>query len=251
MKLPARSALHDESLATLLAAIEVAPVEEVDWAKLYAGSLGAKPFLGAVEARQLPGQGLGLVASRPVKAGEVLLLERAWATSRTRGAASGVALAELADACARKLRSADVHERAVFWCLHGGKSEEDAWQRPELRLAAFRRYLRQMRGFTDPDLQLPAPPDQVQSAVSSRVASNSRRSETWNAHTLLLDETHALGGLWFAASLFNHSCCANITLSYALSKDGPGLQSSAVARAAIQGSLGTWTGCLKMLCFVH
>ena len=97
---------------------------------------------------------------------------------------------------------------------------EEGWQSPSLRLKIFEQHLHLLgqsdnaeAGYEEgPGPSLPAWPRQLQSAVSAIVASNSRRSEAWNALTLLLDETQALGGLWLVASLFNHSCCANVML---------------------------------------
>ena len=241
MQTRARSALHDDRVAALLTAIASAPEKlelpeprepDIDWTSFYGaeshgagGASGLSSFLGPIAARQLPGRGIGLVTTRNVRAGELLLLEAAWTTSSTKGAASSVAIAELTDACLRKLARAEEDERALFWCLHGAQqSGGDGWQSPNLRLAVFEQYLQRLnrsaKGSGPLSSPLPAWPSQnLQSAVSSRVASNSRRSETWNSLTLLLDETQALGGLWFGASLFNHSCCANVTLSYGFSKE--------------------------------
>ena len=226
MQLGARSALHDDRVAALLTALASAPLKrepDLDWAGLYSSGIQCSPYVGPVEARLLEGRGLGLVTSRPVQAGELLLLEEPWATSRSCGAASSAALPELTEACMQKLASAQINEQALFWSLHGQAcaSGTKAWQNPQLRLAIFQKYLCQMNdGNEGTDVKLPALPDrQLRNAVTSIVASNSRRTETWNSLTLLLDETQALGGLWFAASLFNHSCCANVTLSYGWSKD--------------------------------
>ncbi|CAE7578202.1 UACA [Symbiodinium sp. CCMP2592] len=241
MKVRARSALQDERVGALFSAIasaprtrEPPPPPDVDWPGFYGRNGrsggrngGGRSFVGPVEARQLPGRGIGLVTSRQVRAGELLLLEDAWATSTTKGAASNVAIAELAEACVKKLGTAGEMERALFWCLHG--TSEEGWQNPSLRLKIFEQHLHRLgqdntvAGYEEgPGPSLPAWPRQLQSAVSAIVASNSRRSEAWNALTLLLDETQALGGLWLVASLFNHSCCANVTLSYSLSEDRVG-----------------------------
>eukprot|EP00439_Symbiodinium_sp_Y106_P071852 s2412_g13.t1 len=245
MKVRARSALQDECVGALFSAIASAPrtreplPPDVDWAGFYGGRNGGsggrgggRSFVGPVEARQLPGRGIGLVTSRQVRAGELLLLEDAWATSTTKGATSNVAIAELEEACVKKLGTAGEMERALFWCLHGTSQVpvlgEEGWQSPSLRLKIFEQHLHRLgqsdnaeAGYEEgPGPSLPAWPRQLQSAVSAIVASNSRRSEAWNALTLLLDETQALGGLWLVASLFNHSCCANVTLSYSLSEDG-------------------------------
>ncbi|CAE7861805.1 SMYD3 [Symbiodinium necroappetens] len=256
MKPRARSALQDERVGALFSAIASAPqkreqpLPDMDWAGFYdrkSGSSGrsrrSSTFVGPMEARQLPGRGIGLVTSREVRAGELLLLEDAWATSATKGAASIVAIAELAEACVKKLGSAGEAERALFWCLHGtnqvGAVGEEGWQSPNLRLKIFEQYLHRLgqsgnEAGREDGPSLPAWPRQLQSAVSAIVASNSRRSEAWNSLTLLLDETQALGGLWFVASLFNHSCCANVTLSYSLWEDGITL----VARAAVDLAQG-------------
>eukprot|EP00438_Fugacium_kawagutii_P007584 Skav225342 [mRNA] locus=scaffold3721:30122:30862:+ [translate_table: standard] len=236
----ARSAYHDERLVAVCNAINLtcqkaaqAPAIPVaDWIQFYgSGSVTSKlkqlkPCVGPIAVQHFEGRGLGLVATCKIDAGDVLLIENAFALSTTCNAPISKAMAELTGACCNKVESlaTPLVEREAFWCLHsddGDKSLKDI----QVRTKAFQTYFAQLNSGTIEEESLGTDPSSHggqknrEKIVASIVSSNSRKTEHWNPWTLLLDESESLGGLWLAASLFNHSCLGNVVVSYGSSKD--------------------------------
>lgn len=258
----ARSNLFDERLARLVlrlagqndsstvspqppSAAEVAARDATyDWAGLYAGVSPREevpPFLGALSVKELPARGLGFVAARDIEPGELLLVEECWALSPLQPeqpAGEG-----LLDACLAKLRdvAVDDEEKAVVICMHGSSRSAAAIEGSiDDRVSVFRRYVSRVQDLSNGSHPTPnAKPTkqgiQMSSDQDSRsnlagvLASNARKTESWDPHTLLLDESGARGGLWLLSSLFNHSCQGNVALSYCHAPDSSPLL---VARAA-------------------
>lgn len=231
----ARSAYHDERLVAVCNAINltcqkaaqanVTAIPVADWIQFYgSGSLTSKllkGYVGPIAVQHFEGRGLGLVATCKINAGDVLLIENAFALSTTRNAPISKAMAELTGACCNKVDSlaTPLVEREAFWCLHsddGDKSLKDI----QIRTKAFEAYFAQLNSGTIEEESLRTDPSshaglqKREKVVASIVSSNSRKTEHWNPWTLLLDESESRGGLWLAASLFNHSCLGNVVVSY-------------------------------------
>ncbi|CAL1167829.1 unnamed protein product [Cladocopium goreaui] len=258
----ARSAVYDHTLVTIFNAIKVceqisqtpatpatvatpAPtVTQVDWIQFHGGNGGfhldtntkPKSYVGPIAVHEFEGRGLGLVATRKITAGDVLLIEDAFAMSSTCGALISQATAELARTCCNKFAVATPLEMSAFWCLHSQSDcQNPNWKEIGRRKTIFEEYLAHLHAgeIHNNSMQsryVPKPCLEKQDkAVASIVSSNSRKTEHWNAWTLLLDESESLGGLWLAASLFNHSCLGNVVINYGSSKE---CGSTLVARAA-------------------
>ena len=251
----ARSAVYDHTLVAIFNAIKVceqisqttatpatpatvataAPtVTPVDWIQFHGGNGGfhldtntkPKSYVGPIAVHEFEGRGLGLVATRKITAGDVLLIEDAFAMSSTYGALISQATAELAQTCCNKFALATPLEMSAFWCLHSQSDcQNPNWKEIGRRKTIFEEYLAHLHAgeIHNNSMQsryVPKPCLEKQDkAVASIVSSNSRKTEHWNAWTLLLDESESLGGLWLAASLFNHSCLGNVVINYGSSKE--------------------------------
>ena len=231
----ARSSVFDERLVAVSNAIKVcehvtAPplgAPEIDWIQFYNGNIKARTaYVGPIAVRQVEGRGLGLVATCRVNAGDVLLIESAFALSSTHNAPISQTTAELAAACCKKLDNlkTPLLEKMTFWCLSQSNCK-NSWADVGVRKKIFEQYFAKLNSdeVEEESLQslqsVPGAPSEKPEAVASIVSSNSRKTESWNSWTLLLDESEALGGLWLGASLFNHACLANVVVSYGSSKD--------------------------------
>ena len=90
-------------------------VTPVDWIQFHGGNGGfhldtntkPKSYVGPIAVHEFEGRGLGLVATRKITAGEVLLIEDAFAMSSTCGALISQATAELARTCCKQICPCD------------------------------------------------------------------------------------------------------------------------------------------------
>eukprot|EP00929_Paragymnodinium_shiwhaense_P085556 TRINITY_DN45971_c0_g1_i2.p1 TRINITY_DN45971_c0_g1~~TRINITY_DN45971_c0_g1_i2.p1 ORF type:complete len:424 (-),score=82.73 TRINITY_DN45971_c0_g1_i2:74-1345(-) len=275
--LPVRSSLRDERIERTLARILLGGGDlsddgsslprfedppAYDWASIYAVDSAAHPgsvpsFVGAVDVKALPQRGLGLVAARDLAAGELLLVEPAWALGAAQDASkAGCNSAELLRACQRRLAeksgstSAQNLERVVLSNLHGDRvpsgSEERQKEAAEERLLVFRTYLAWLRSAAEEKKQAVLSKISLgdstlsEQRLSDILGRNARKTESWDAWTLLVDESKAGGGLWLLASLFNHSCLGNVNITYAYSgfNVADGRPDMLVARAAVRIAKG-------------
>lgn len=183
----ARSSLYEPRLVAVHAAVERCSVPDVDWPSFYTSG-SAPGYVGPVELEEVPGKGLGLVATERLELGRLILVETSFA----------LASAEpLPAACAARLRDSSEVQRAAFWSLSGEVVG---------RRAALRRYL----GLQQGEVQGAGAPQMIEGIVQR----NGRRTEYWSPWSLLLEEARCRAGLWLAASLFNHGCMGNVAITY-------------------------------------
>lgn len=229
----ARSASHDKRLVAVFDAIRVCEqrtVPVIDWTRFYGEEVGvsAPSYVGPVAIHEFEGRGLGLIATCKISPGEVVLIEDSFGLSSTPNGPIQKAKTELVEACCNKLGSVDTPllYKATFWCLHSEDEETrwEGWKQTSFRKSVLHKYFDHLNSAESANgtyngLEQP-PPDWGKSkkSVASVVSLNSRKTERWNPWTLLLDESKSLGGLWLAASLFNHSCLGNIVVSYGAGK---------------------------------
>lgn len=229
---------------------------DYDWHARFAGVACQRivPFVGPLDVSPLRDRGLGLVALRDIEAGELLLVEEAWVLStETYGVGDPRAAEALVELCEARLLdlAVDAAEKELVSGLHGADFAGDVVSEAalEIRTLLFRSYLHRVQSRGGPATAPPsaaggeAPsksPSVPRALLRQIVALNARRTESWNARTLLLDEEDARGGLWLIASLFNHSCCGNVTLSYCSpGHEGAARVGALVARAAVALRAGT------------
>ena len=226
----ARSGLHDARVIAVFNAIKACEQPEppvVDWIQFYTtgglNSIGS--YVGPIAVCQFHGRGLGLVATRRINAGDLLLVEDSFALSRTRNAPIAQSTSELVDACSKKIESsATLLHKIVFWCLHSQSDNKScSYKDADVRKRVFDHYLGQLnsKAMDTEFLSSISQPclEKQDTIVASIISSNSRKTEHWNPWTLLLDESESLAGLWLAASLFNHSCLGNVVITYGARKD--------------------------------
>ena len=222
------SSSYDDRLVAVFEAIRVCeqPLPPViDWTSFYAEDEGGSTssYVGPVAIHDFEGRGLGLIATCKIDPGDVVLIEDAFGLSTTPNAPIQRATSELVKACCKKVGSVESSqlEKAAFWCLHS-EQELQGWKRTTFRKSVLCKYLSCLNlGELNKDEDLPQPSAdwaKSEKLVGSVVSSNSRKTERWNPLTLLLDESGSLGGLWLAASLFNHSCLGNVVITYGAGK---------------------------------
>eukprot|EP00434_Breviolum_minutum_P006521 symbB.v1.2.005756.t1/scaffold289.1/size287290/1 len=187
-------------------------------------------YVGPIAVCQFHGRGLGLVATRRINAGDLLLVEDSFALSRTRNAPIAQSTSELVDACSKKIESsATLLHKIVFWCLHSQSDNKScSYKDADVRKRVFDHYLGQLnsKAMDTEFLSSISQPclEKQDTIVASIISSNSRKTEHWNPWTLLLDESESLAGLWLAASLFNHSCLGNVVITYGARKESMTLE---------------------------
>merc|ERR1712107_110422 len=112
----------------------------------------------------------------------------------------------------------DPLEKAAVLGMHiagGGHVSDDEL---ESRAKLFHKYVARVRSTGGEDIDVR---DAIvgshaldRERLMKMLATDARRTEWWDPQTLLFDESKACGGLWLIASLFNHSCRGNVSITY-------------------------------------